>query len=461
MLCCIISLVACGNNNIHGEPGGTTSNPSQSDNGSSEVPSSEPSAQNDEKLGIFSKNATLTETVMVDEDDVKITAMGLSYNDYAAMLELTIENNSGKDLTFISGSMGYSCNSVNGYMVDDGYLNCNVANGKKANDSISFSYDGMMLYGINEIADIEIGFAIVDGDYNHTYTGPRQVKTSMYDSHDYSKDFYQEAITSRGAMNTFAYDITCFSQDTLYDVNGIKLLSSGIMINQDGETALLLELENSTKDMVYVSTSDIAINGLVVSSSIWSSDALNPGKRAIVDVELSSVLDSEYWGIYGIKDVGSVTLSLSQSNTDGNEIADKAEVEIVVPDKETEYDAAGNEVYSNGGLRIVAKAILEDSSEYNSNMYVLLLAENKSGKTLTIDDVYDSLSVNGFMTDYSYYSREIKNGESAALEIELWESSLEDNNISSTSDVKEVEIGFEIKEGYNIFDKPVITISFE
>lgn len=30
-----------------------------------------------------------------------------------------------------SGSLGYSCNSVNGYMVNDGYLNCDVANGKK------------------------------------------------------------------------------------------------------------------------------------------------------------------------------------------------------------------------------------------------------------------------------------------------------------------------------------------
>lgn len=94
-------------------------------------------------------------------------------------------------------------------------------------------------------------------------------------------------------------------------------------------------------------------------------------------------------------------------------------------------------------------------------MYVLLLAENKSGKTLTIDNVYDSLSVNGFMTDYSYYSKEIKNGEIAVLEIKLWESSLEDNKITSVSDVKEVEIGFEIKEGRNILDKPTITISFE
>lgn len=457
-LCLIFSLTACGSNT---DNEGSAGNGQQTENNSSETTSSEEKLeQSNEKLEIFNKNASLAETVMVDEGGVKITATGLNYTNYSVELELTIENNSGKDLSFISGSMGYSCNSINGYMVSEGYLNCDVANGKKANDAISFSYDELMLYGISEIADIEIGFDMSDDDYNHTYSGPRQVKTSVFDAHDYSKDCYQETITSRATMNTYDYDITHFSQDALYDVNGVKLLSSGVMINQDGEAAWLLELENTTNDMVYVSTSDIAINGLVVSSSTWSSDAINPGKRGIVDVEISSVLDLEYWSIYGIKEVGSVTLSLSQRNSDGNDIADKTSVEIVVPGAKSEYDATGDEVYNNGGLRIVAKTVLEDSSEYSSDMYVLLLAENKSGKTLTIDDVYDSLSVNGFMTDYSYYSKELADGECAVLEIKLWESSLENNNISSASDVKEAEIGFEIREGSNTIDEPVIKISF-
>lgn len=462
ILCCIMSLVACGKKN--GETGSATSDrseDSQSESGTSEPESSEPSEPSDEKLEPFSQDATLSETVMVDENGVKITATGLSYNNDGVALELTIENNSGKDLSFISGSTGYSCNSVNGYMIADGYLNCDVANGKIANDSISFSYDAMMLYGIHEIADMEIGFDISDADYNSTYTGPRQVKTSQYDSYDYSKDCYQESITSPAAMNTFAYDINSFSQDALYDVNGMKLLSSAMMINQDGESVLLLELENTTEDMVYVSTSDIAMNGLVVNSGDWSSIAINSGKRAIVDVDLSSILASEYWEIYGIEDVGSVTLSLSQYDMDGNEIAEKTPVEIVISDKEASYDASGDEVYNNGGLRIVAKTILEDSSESSSDMCVLLLAENQSGKTLSIEDVYGSLSVNGIMTDYSYSSKELKDGESAVLEIELQASSLEDNKITSTSDVKEVEISLEIQEGDNMFDEPVITISFE
>lgn len=456
-LCLIFSFAACGSKT---DTEGSVGNEQQTENNSSETTSSdEKSEQSNEKLETFNKNASIAESVMVDEGGVKITATGLNYRNHSVELELTIENNSGKDLSFISGSLGYSCNSINGYMVSDGYLNCDVANGKKANDSISFRYDGLMLYGINEIADIEIGFDMSDDDYNHTYSGPRQVKTSAFDTHDYSKNCYQEAITGHAAMNTYDYDITHFSQDTLYDMNGIKLLSSGVMKKQNGETALLLELENTTSDIVYVSTSDIAINGLVVCSSTWSSDAINPGKRSIVDVEISSVLNSEYWDIYGIKEVGSVALSLSLRNSDRNEIADKTSVEIVVPGAKAEYDATGDEIYNNGGLRIVAKTVLEDSSEYSSDMYVLLLAENKSGKTLTIDEVYDSLSVNDFMTDYSYDSKELADGECAVLEIKLWESSLEDNKIGSVSDVKEVEVGFEIKEGHNTIDEPVVKIT--
>ena len=165
--------------------------------------------------------------------------------------------------------------------------------------------------------------------------------------------------------------------------------------------------------------------------------------------------------IYGINEVGSVALSLNQLDPNGNYIAEERSIEIMVPGVDTGYDAAGEEVYRNNGLRIVAKTILEDSSEYSSDMYVLMLAENTSGRTLTIDDTYDSLSVNGYMTDYSFYSAELADGESAALEIRLQESSLEENQIASVSDISEIEVGFEIKADRDIIDEPTVLIQFD
>lgn len=414
----------------------------------------------EEKQGEFRKTATLEETVMVDEGGVKITATGLKYNYSDVELEVLIENNTEKDLSFIAGAAGYSCNSVNGYMTNYGYLNCDVSAGKKANDTISFSYSSLMLYGIDEIADLEVGFSISDEEYNHTYTGPRQVKTSAYDSYDYTEDVYKNAINNAAAMSSYGYEVKHFSEETLYEENGVKLLSSGILETDDGEMVLLLEVENTTDSMIYLAASDVAINGLTVSDSIWSVEAVNSGKHVIFDVELSDVLDEAYWEIYGIEEVGSVSVSLTQRNSDGKAITDPVKVEVVNPGVAAEYDFSGEEIYSKEGLRIVSKTIWEDPSEYSTYMYALLLVENNSGKTLTIDEVYDSLSVNGFMTDYSFYSHEIKNGERAVLKIYLLESSLEENKITSASEITEIELDLEIKEGRNEFDNPTIKITY-
>ena len=122
------------------------------------------------------------------------------------------------------------------------------------------------------------------------------------------------------------------------------------------------------------------------------------------------------------------------------------------------FDASGKEVYNSNGLRIVAKSVQEQKDSVD--LFVLMLAENNSGKTLTLDDAYDSLSVNGFMTDYYCDSQELKNGESAVLVIQLQESSLEENQITSASDVQEIEVGFEIREGYTTIDEPTLTLQF-
>ena len=136
-------------------------------------------------------------------------------------------------------------------------------------------------------------------------------------------------------------------------------------------------------------------------------------------------------------------------------------VEIVVPEVDAAFDGTGTEVYHSDGLKIVLKTLAEDPSDYSSDLHVLLLAENNSGKTLAVDDAYGSLSVNGFMTDYSYYSQELSDGQSAVLEIKLWESSLADNQIASVSDIQEIEVGLEIEEGYITVDAPTIALVFE
>ena len=460
----LVSMTACG------ATGNSTNN---DDPGKTPAADSQPAADitdkdDDDALQIsfkpreFNKGATIEETVLVDEDNVKITATELTYGNYAAELTLVIENNSDKDLSFIANSVGYSCNSVNGYMVPEGYLNCDVAAGKKANDSISISYDSLMLYGIFEIADIEIDFDISDDDYNHTYTGPRIILTSAADGYDYETPVYRENIASQESQTEYDYSVPYFSTDTVYEESGLVIASQAVMENQDGESILLLEVVNNSDAVVGISTTNIDINGLRVCDSTWSYDTVNPGKTAIVNIDLSSVLEPEYWDIYGIQEVGNVALKVSFKDDDSKEITEPALLSIDIPGADASFSMDGTEVYNGNGIRLVSKGVFADPSEYSDDLHILMVAENTSGRTLALHDVYDSLSVNDYMTTYSFYTKTIEDGTSVMIDIRLWGYGLGNISITGASQIQSVEFSMSIKDqNYKEIDKVTVAFTIE
>lgn len=457
-----VSLAACGNTNNDTNTDAPASTPSSDSqpSGNETKPDDEP--QIELKSREFNKGATIEETVLVDENGVKITATELTYGNYAAELTLVIENNSDKDLSFIANSVGYSCNSINGYMVPEGYLNCDVAAGKKANDTISIGYDTLMLYGIFEIADIEIGFDISDDDYNHTYTGPRTILTTAADGYDYATPHYRQNIASKESQAEYDYTVPYFSSDAVYEENGLIIASQAVMENEDGESILLLEIVNTTDEIVGVSTTNIDINGLRVCDSTWSHDSINPGKTAIVDIDLSSVLEPEYWEVYGITEVGNVALKVSFKDAENNEIATPANLSIDIPGADSSFSMEGAEIYNDNGIRIASKGVYADPSEYSDDLHILLVAENTSGKTLALHDVYDSLSINDYMATYSFYTTTMEDGACVMIDILLWGYGLDDINISEPSEIKSVEFSVSIKDqNYKEIDKATIAFTVE
>lgn len=466
-LAIILSLTACSGNSeasVSSEASNGTDSTAQSEGSTSASTSAseeKPAVNNSAKLGEFQQTATIAETVMLDEGGVKITATGLKYNSYAFELELLIENNSSKDLSFISGSMGYCCNSINGIMVSEGYLSCDVEAGKKATDSISFDYNGLMLYGINEVADIEIGFDISDDDYNHTYSGPCQVKTSIADTFNYGENRYQTVINSDECKNTYNYTIEHFKAEELYNENGLKVVSAALMTNKDGDKALLLEAVNNSSEQISLVTKNIGINGLLVESENWSNDTINPDKTCIIDLKLSDIMRDSYWDIYGIKEIGELALDIETKRADNTVITEAKAISIKIPDTKAEFDASGEEVYSGNGVRILSKGIVESGLEYSKDMYALFVIENTNAEKITVDDVYNSLSVNGFMCDYSFPCITLNPNGYAALEVKLWESSLEKNNIAAASDITEIEVNAEIKNSSEEkLDSPTIKAQY-
>ena len=411
---------------------------------------------------MFSQQATIEETVLVDESGVKITAVELAYTDYSAELTLLLENNSDRDLSFRCETMAYAYNSVNGYMIDDGYMNADVAMGKKSFETIDFSANALFVMGMTDIAEIELAFDISDNNYD-TYlrTGPRQVKTELADTYDYATDTYQEAMNSSKLADIVGFSLDYFAADTLYEQNGIRLISQTVVTNKDGEQSLFLEMENTSDEPVTAIASKVYLNGLLVYDSNYESETINPGKRAVMDMSLSFLLEDSYRTAYGIESIGDITFSLTLKDMDYNTICDAEEINITFPGAESSFSSDGEELYNEGGLRVVYKDIIPDSSSYNEDLHILLLVENGTDGIVCVDTGWnDTLSINGFMTDYYGDSAEIDAGRSAIFDVQALDDSLEENRIGGIDDILDAEItlSFSTPNGDDIAS-PVITIT--
>lgn len=405
----------------------------------------------------FDPSATLEETVLVDESDVKITATGLKYTAYDVKLSLAIENNSDQNLSFYSGTLGYSCNSVNGYMVDDGYLNADIAAGKKSNETVSFSVDELTLLGISDIADIELGFHITADRYNdYLLTGPRQLRTSIADSYDYKADTYRQSIVDN--ISALGSTVDCDSEEVVFDQKGIRVVSQTLVTNSSGKQALLVEAENTTSDTVYIAVGDVALNGLSVQSGTWSTDWISAGKRRIITMNLSNMLDESYRVAFGLEALGQVTYTIEPKDSDRDTLVVPQSLTLTVPGGNASYDPSGEELYQEDGIHIVSKGLVPDSFELSDDIHLLLLAENSTNQVLDLDVDYDSISVNGYMTDFICYSRTVAPGGSGILDVELMGSSLEENGITELESITEVELTVEAKnDSYQTVAKPVVT----
>lgn len=241
--------------------------------------------------------ATIEETVLVDESNVKITATKLEGNE----LSLLIENNSDISLMFQAGSC-----SINGYMVE-ALMSPTVTPGKKINDKLIFSQTSLDVCGIDAIADIEMSFSVYTAEEWDVYliTDLIQLKTSIADEYEYN---YDESGTP------------------LYEGNGIKVVSKEI--SEDYSfigPSLMLYIHNTSDQSITVQARDLSINGFMISN--FFSAEIGAGKHAVTGLSfieseleennISEISDLEFsllffttedWNVIEETDLISVTL---------------------------------------------------------------------------------------------------------------------------------------------------------
>lgn len=112
-------------------------------------------------------------------------------------------------------------------------------------------------------------------------------------------------------------------------------------------------------------------------------------------------------------------------------------------DMDTIPNDEGQELYNDGGIRIVGKYVDENSFWGNA---IVLYLENNTPQNICVQ--CDDMSVNGYMVT-PYFSSTVYSGKKAIDEITLMQSDLDDNGITS---VDEVELTFRIINPDNYMD---------
>ena len=200
------------------------------------------------------QDVTLAETVLFDQNGIRITATGLSTDSlFGPELNLLVENDSAQNIVV---QPNYCM--VNGYMMD-GLLSADVAAGKKANDTLDFLSNALARCGIETITDIELDLVVSDGDSWQTLyeTGPVILQTSA------------------AGQYTQTYDD---SGEEIYNQKGIRVVAKSVNDDLFG-MGIKFYLENNTDKTVIVNADNVSVNGYMMTDLFYSD--LAPRSHAV------------------------------------------------------------------------------------------------------------------------------------------------------------------------------------
>lgn len=417
----------------------------------------EDSAEESSSRPVIDSTGTIEETVLVDEGGLKVTATELKYESDRADVVLRLENDSPEDVTFAAGSPGHSANSVNGFIISGAFLSEPVAAGESLESSVSFYYEDLRLLGIGSIAEIELGIYVTDSSYDTVLTKNCVLRTSLCDSYDPETDPYPSAVKSSELQEYMGFTLEEFNEDIQFESSGVKLLNGSIIKNFAGESTLLLEFINTSEDQAVVTASDFALNGILISSGMWSSDIINPGKRAVLIFRTGNMASEEELEKYGILDVETIECKIGLTDADGIEAGSGQEI-LVSTGRDAHTDLSGDEIYNENGIRIISKGF--GPSSLTAGFFMLI--ENDSGETVTVDTVYDSVSLNGRAADAFTADVRVPDGKRAKFTIDFMSPDLDTLGITDIEDMKSISFTIDISnEDHAVIAQPEINVTSE
>lgn len=411
---------------------------------------------------MFSSQATIEETTMVDQNDVKIIANSIEYTDSRATLHITIENNSDQDLSFYSDTLGYSMNTINGYVVSGGYLNSDVSAGMKAKEDVYFDKRALLMNGIYDIAEIGMSFYANDSESDEVFsTDLITIKTSIYDQYDFSEDTIKKAINDGIWENELSAKITYANTDFECSQEGITISSIVIADTYNDSPTILVELENTSDQRKKFGSSNLMFNGIGVCRSRWSSYNIPAHMRALADFDVDALIDEEYRSLLSKDEIGKFSFDLSELDFDTYDEISSSNVSVVFDEKMADVEVSGTPIYDAGGIKMYLLPVTV--SDYDTEYFVPIYIENNCGAEISVSADDDSFSMDGYMVDCTSFSEYIRDGSNAVLRIDIYKDKAEEVDINSLDDFVSASCKFEIRnyDTYKDIDNPTIELQFK
>lgn len=246
--------------------------------GSSDTPDKVPvsadaeTVENNDDSSVQEAEITVEEQLIYDANDVKVTVTGLGDSVWGPELKVLIENNGSQNVTVQSRN----CN-INDIMMEP-MFSCDVAAGKKANDTITFVEEQLKNAGIEVIKDVELMIHLFDTDsWEDIDTSDMITITTTADPS------YEQS-----------YDTSGFQA---VDRDGIKVIVKKLDSDDSFWGAdVYLYIENNTERDIIVQSRDVSIDGFMVEPA-FSCEVL-AGKKAFStltffedDLEANNITD--------------------------------------------------------------------------------------------------------------------------------------------------------------------------
>lgn len=394
-------------------------------------------------------------TVLWDTNNVKITAQELKFTQISeslsyAELELYIENKNDTTAKVISGSQGYCCNAINGYMVFDGYVNESVKAGESVAAIMKFFLGDLEIYGIKEIAEIQVGFNVEIEDGEEFYTGPQMIKTSAAKSYDPAKNTYQETLNDEALGQNTEYVLAAFAEKNVFLMDGVELVSGALVTDEDGENYLFLEVKNNTEEELLCAGNALTVNNVNVRGLVMNNYFVAPGCTCVLQYNLDGYIPHVYREAFGIRSLDIIDIKLEVKEKENPNMLAEQEVRFAFAGADPVVDATGVEVYNQDGIKIISKGVFEDDPMENEEICWVLLLESEYPERLLLEQQQGSyLYVNGVKqggyVDYKLLPVYFEQGKNTAAYISMNKEVLAKQGIDELADIATLEIGIAIE----------------